>query len=175
MLHKHSLTHHFFPLVLIFPENVHQTPQGNQNRFVYIHTLLQQAREPKIHPLERAIYGTLCGDLSAMLAACETWEDYLWAHLKANVEYRFNSVLQQHVDKQSEDYQYVLSVMQSQQGYDSLGNIITKLRNHENPKIRIDAAKTYHIIQSHIALDQIEQVIDMLVNIANNKEETNVT
>lgn len=31
---------------------------------------------------EAALYGALCGDVRAMLPACETWEDEAWAYCR---------------------------------------------------------------------------------------------
>ncbi|GMH44058.1 hypothetical protein BSKO_11992 [Bryopsis sp. KO-2023] len=35
---------------------------------------------------EAAVYGSLCGDLQSMLAACETWQDIVWAHAKSYLQ-----------------------------------------------------------------------------------------
>lgn len=41
---------------------------------------------------ERAIYGTLGGNVEQVLPACTTWEDHLWARLKYLVHCRINHV-----------------------------------------------------------------------------------
>ncbi len=35
---------------------------------------------------ERAILGLLCGNLKSLLPSCQTWEDHLWAHLRAMID-----------------------------------------------------------------------------------------
>lgn len=35
---------------------------------------------------EAGIYGSLCGDLTSMLAVCETWEDAVWAHARCYLQ-----------------------------------------------------------------------------------------
>ncbi len=36
---------------------------------------------------ERAIFALLCGNLKALLPACHSWEDQLWAHLRAMIDH----------------------------------------------------------------------------------------
>lgn len=35
---------------------------------------------------ERSIFALLCGNLKALLPSCRTWDDYLWAHLRAMID-----------------------------------------------------------------------------------------
>lgn len=34
----------------------------------------------------RAVYATLCGNLDALLPACDSWDDVLWAHTRVSVD-----------------------------------------------------------------------------------------
>lgn len=34
----------------------------------------------------RAVYAALCGNLDALLPACDTWDDVLWAHTRVSVD-----------------------------------------------------------------------------------------
>ncbi len=43
----------------------------------------------KLHPYERALYGSLAGDLASVLPVCKSWDDHLWAHLNAMIENRW--------------------------------------------------------------------------------------
>lgn len=36
---------------------------------------------------ERSILALLCGHLKALLPACQSWEDHLWAHLRAMIDH----------------------------------------------------------------------------------------
>lgn len=42
---------------------------------------------------ERATFAALCGSLRGLLPAARGWEDYLWAHLKAALEWRADDAL----------------------------------------------------------------------------------
>ncbi len=42
---------------------------------------------------EKAIYGALSGQLSAILPVCSSWEDKLWAHCIASAEQVFHGFL----------------------------------------------------------------------------------
>lgn len=35
---------------------------------------------------EQAVYGSLCGNLRAMMPVCKTWEDFLWAYVKTSLD-----------------------------------------------------------------------------------------
>jgi nuclear pore complex protein Nup107 len=152
--------------------NTIQPTEANRNRFVYCHTLLKHAKE-STNKLQRAIYGVLCGDLTSMLEACDTWEDYLWAYLKANVSSEFNKLLKNYIDQHSEDASYVQNVLQSQSEILSLDQIIYNLRNHADEKVRNEAKQPYHMTQSYIMQDQIRDLLHYLCNTAFN--ETNYT
>ncbi|CAD7700985.1 unnamed protein product [Ostreobium quekettii] len=45
---------------------------------------------------ESAVYGVLCGDVDAMLPACQTWEDAVWAHCRAWLELTSETTILQH-------------------------------------------------------------------------------
>jgi hypothetical protein len=47
---------------------------------------------------ERATFAALCGSLRGMLPAARGWEDYLWAHLRAALEWRADDALASLID-----------------------------------------------------------------------------
>jgi hypothetical protein len=63
---------------------------GNPYRSLFRKTaqLITSMKHTDLNIHERAIYGALCGNLDAMLAACENWEDHLWAHCKVALDRR---------------------------------------------------------------------------------------
>ncbi|KAH7957951.1 hypothetical protein HPB51_028060 [Rhipicephalus microplus] len=46
----------------------------------------ERRRVPRCSRYKRAVYGALSGNLQAMLPACTTWEDQLWARMRAVVD-----------------------------------------------------------------------------------------
>ncbi|KAL3175123.1 hypothetical protein MRX96_040517 [Rhipicephalus microplus] len=65
-----------------------QPAQGTFYRDLWI-----AASSPKCSLYERAVYGALSGNLQAMLPACITWEDQLWARMRAAVDVRVEQEL----------------------------------------------------------------------------------
>ena len=133
---------------------------------------MKLAKESK-NNLERAIYGVLCGDLKSMAEACVTWEDYLWAYLKANISSNFNIILKDYIDKSSDDFPYIQGVLEGQSNVLSIEQILNNLRNYPEHEIKYDSGKPYHEIQAYIILDQQENLIDLLEKFVSNKNETN--
>ena len=41
---------------------------------------------------ERSILALLCGNLKSLLPACRSWEDHLWAHLRAMIDHTVENV-----------------------------------------------------------------------------------
>lgn len=51
------------------------------------------ASNTNLVPEERAVFGSFCGHLPAMLQVCLTWEDQLWAHFRTMVDQRVEETL----------------------------------------------------------------------------------
>jgi nuclear pore complex protein Nup107 len=79
-------------------------------------------------PLERAVYGVLCGNLNAILLGCRTYQDHLWARLKSNITY---SILKK------------LGIPTQERHSQSLENIYEDLRRGDND-IRLASFDTFH-------------------------------
>lgn len=62
-------------------------PDGNARRDIWKYTCWSSAAHSKSMSLhEKAIFGSLCGNVSAALPACPTWQDKLWAFTKASID-----------------------------------------------------------------------------------------
>ncbi len=48
--------------------------------------------QPALTDYERAVYGALCGNLTAMVGVCHSWEDHLWARYKALMSHILDKV-----------------------------------------------------------------------------------
>jgi len=155
-------------------ENTIQICQENQNYFVYYDTLMKMTQEEKFSRIERSIYGALCGDRKRMLWKCNKfrenpWEDRLWAHLKANVEYRFTDELYSHLDKISDEYPCATSLREAQgKYYTSLRSLIDLMRANDN-----SIEKNYHNVQLDIILQDFGQASQNLITTVLNKKNTN--
>lgn len=59
-------------------------PSGSCNRTFSRETPL--IVQTSLDPYERALYGSVSGDVASVLPVCETWEDHLWVHISALLE-----------------------------------------------------------------------------------------
>jgi hypothetical protein len=76
----------------------HTSVSGNPYRSLFRQTaqLVTSTKDSSLNVHECALYGALCGNLNAMLMACETWEDHLWAHCKVALDTRLEVELTAH-------------------------------------------------------------------------------
>ncbi|KAL1421501.1 hypothetical protein MTO96_004185 [Rhipicephalus appendiculatus] len=63
-----------------------QPAEGNLYRDLWKRACWEAASNPTCSLYERAVYGALSGNVQAMLPACNTWEDQLWARMRAVVD-----------------------------------------------------------------------------------------
>jgi hypothetical protein len=66
---------------------------GNWSRYAWKSACLALAHADVASVHERAVHGVLCGSLRAMLLCCNTYDDYLWAHLRAAHDRRLDDAL----------------------------------------------------------------------------------
>lgn len=106
-----------------------------------------------------------------MLLGCRTWEDYLWAHLKASVEYYKNNQLSALLPENSPNKKYAQILLNSQyRNARETHDIINDLMNSRNPDVRTEAVEPFHIIQSLIMTDQFDKLVNHLAKCIENKE-----
>ncbi|KAK4695199.1 hypothetical protein P7C70_g8599, partial [Phenoliferia sp. Uapishka_3] len=65
--------------------------KGNLRRRLWKRMCREVAKAgPDVDPYERALYGSISGDVSSVLPVCTTWEDTLWVHI--------NSLFESHIE-----------------------------------------------------------------------------
>ncbi|OCF38190.1 nuclear pore complex protein Nup107 [Kwoniella heveanensis BCC8398] len=62
--------------------------EGNRRRALWKKSCRAIAKNPTLSSAERHLYAALISDLPTLLPACDTWEDYLWAHVQHRIENR---------------------------------------------------------------------------------------
>ncbi|KAI5819747.1 107-domain-containing protein [Pyronema omphalodes] len=67
--------------------------KGNRRRELWKRMCYANASNKTKNMYERAVYGTLCGDIASVLPVCESWEDLLFVHVNALVEGYYSSKL----------------------------------------------------------------------------------
>ncbi|EST08662.1 Nuclear pore protein [Kalmanozyma brasiliensis GHG001] len=59
---------------------------GNRNRSLWKSACKKLAANTNLDEFERALYGSLAGDLSSVAHVSQSWEELLWAHVNAKLE-----------------------------------------------------------------------------------------
>ncbi|CCF49257.1 hypothetical protein NDA11_004835 [Ustilago hordei] len=59
---------------------------GNRNRPLWKSACRKLASNPNLDEFERALYGSLAGDLPSVANVSQSWEEFLWAHVNAKLE-----------------------------------------------------------------------------------------
>ena len=66
---------------------------GNQNKSLWKAVCYQLASDNRVDRYERAVYGSLAGDVTSVLPACKSWQDYLWAFYNGIIETKIQKQL----------------------------------------------------------------------------------
>ncbi|SNX87618.1 nucleoporin [Melanopsichium pennsylvanicum] len=59
---------------------------GNRNRSLWKSACRKLAANPNLDEFERALYGSLAGELQSVAHVSQSWEEFLWAHVNAKLE-----------------------------------------------------------------------------------------
>lgn len=59
---------------------------GNRNRSLWKSACKKLAANPNLDEFERALYGSLAGELQSVANVSQSWEEFLWAHVNAKLE-----------------------------------------------------------------------------------------
>lgn len=60
--------------------------EGNPRRDLWKYACWCASSTPTMSLMEKAIFGLLSANLSAVLPACSTWEDKIWAHFRCSID-----------------------------------------------------------------------------------------
>lgn len=60
--------------------------EGNACRDLWKYGCWESSTTPTMSLMEKAIFGLLSGNLSAVLPACSTWEDEIWAYFRCSID-----------------------------------------------------------------------------------------
>ncbi|KAJ3442069.1 nuclear pore complex protein [Anaeramoeba flamelloides] len=111
---------------------------------------------------ERAIYGLFCWNLSQVITVCSTWEDYLWAYLKTNVNQQIDISLAEYLQTMKlrlskiqnelmydEDFKEYLNLRKNiGHGVYSLDTIFKHVSSHSEFQNRKILNQRFNIIQA---------------------------
>lgn len=166
------------------------TGGGNRNRLLWKAVCSKIASNPSLDQFERALYGSLSGQLSSVLAVSETWEEHLWAYINASLETRIDLSFEQEADKEASwwgpsgggtikvvELKGATSVGQASQEKPSsvkveLRDVFEKLKNTEKGVVHLEASNPYHIVQEAVILDGVS---DLLIHVESRLTEMKVS
>jgi len=142
--------------------------RGNSYCNLFKKTIFSILSEPSdLNIYEKGIMGTQAGHLQSILAACSTWEDYLWAHyivkLDAQTNFEMDNFMKHNGSYLDEDdssfvHQPILSEK----------DIFLRLQTSENSTIQKLSYLPFHYIQSCIILDSMDELVQTLASWAKN-------
>jgi nuclear pore complex protein Nup107 len=71
---------------LVLLTSLTEPASGNPYRDIWKAMTWNECENSNLLPEERAIFGLLCSNLKSLLPACQSWEDHLWAYLRAMID-----------------------------------------------------------------------------------------
>ncbi|XP_012287801.1 nuclear pore complex protein Nup107 isoform X2 [Orussus abietinus] len=129
--------------------------EGNKNRSLWKLCAWDISQDKRVGQYYRAIYSSLCGNVKQLLDVALSWQDGLWSYVKAVLDIAVESEIRgfMPIKYPSMPEEYWKNEM-------SLEQIFTELQASKNDVIRFQANKPDHLIQKHLILDQIPQLMD---------------
>ncbi|XP_055373682.1 nuclear pore complex protein Nup107 [Condylostylus longicornis] len=132
--------------------------EGNPRRDLWKSIAFRMADSTKYDSCNRAIYGSLCGHLESLLNILQdSWEDLLWAYMKVQIDIRVESEIRSCCIKN-----YVEMPEKYWNSKMTLEQIFQELSVHKNPAVRQQSASKINIIQKHLILDNIDELLEQM-------------
>uniref|UniRef100_A0A182PSM0 Nuclear pore complex protein n=1 Tax=Anopheles epiroticus TaxID=199890 RepID=A0A182PSM0_9DIPT len=130
--------------------------EGNPRRDLWKKFAWQMAESRMVDPYTKATIGSLCGHLDSMVEVLSehSWNDMLWAYLKTQIDIRVESEIRSHCIKS-----YLPMPERYWNGKMSLEQIFNALEAHKNARISVAAKDVDKVIQKHIMLDDIPELM----------------
>lgn len=165
-----------------------ETSGGNRNRLLWKAVCKKLSSNPSLDPFERALYGSLAGHLSSVIAVSETWEEHLWAHINSSLETRIDASFEEKASQESswwgptgggtikvielKDAISINSSTQEQSVKSELRDVFEKLKNTDKNNIHIESTSPFHIVQEAVIMDGVN---DLLTHVESRLEEMKVS
>nr|XP_015917142.1 nuclear pore complex protein Nup107 isoform X2 [Parasteatoda tepidariorum] len=140
--------------------------EGNKYRDLWKGACWVASEQPVVPMHEQALYGSLCGNLKAVLPVCKTWEDYLWAYTKTSLDKLIEQEIRNSYqsDRSLED----LPAEYWDNIYDT-EYIFQELEASNLTKVKQDCKNPYHVIQKYIILYDLGGLIEEMYSWLNNR------
>lgn len=130
---------------------------GNGNRDLWQAVCYSMASEESFDLYERAVYAALAGDVKNAVPACKTWEDLLWLHYNAMVEFEMRKYLM--LVKRPNEYSSISDLNLPSESFTPL-QVLEMLAMSKDPEMSAAAQNPIRLIQSFWILDRVDELID---------------
>uniref|UniRef100_H2YVP1 Nuclear pore complex protein n=1 Tax=Ciona savignyi TaxID=51511 RepID=H2YVP1_CIOSA len=141
--------------------------EGNPHRDLWKAACWAMSKDETYNPHERALYGALCGNLSAMLEVSSSWEDHLWSHYKTMVDMATERHVQQTVNIWSPWQRVTQDTIPLPDGYwrqsvdlGRCSDIFDKIESSYDQIVREEALNPFHFVQRCIILNDITTLME---------------
>jgi len=133
--------------------------EGNACRDVWKAVCWRMCSESELDKYEKALYAALSGHLDALLPACSSWMDHLWAYYRVMVDMRVEQEVRLHhhkprtVDPMPQEY------------WDKMfepHDIFKEIGASIKESIRQQSQHWHHVIQKYIILGDIPGLIEVM-------------
>lgn len=139
--------------------------RGNAFRNVWKEACKSLSSEISLNIYERAIYGSLSGNIEAVFPLCKTWEDYLWVYYKAMIISHEDEALQKpQWFKEDEFNSTPVNPIQPE-------TVFRALENHDF--YEDDTLRRFHIIQTLMILGHITLMFEEIADWVKEEREIN--
>lgn len=151
------------PNLVHAPEDLNniQPIQGNARRDLWKNIVWKMSEEPRFNLYDRAISGVLCGNLEAILPACTSWDDWLWACFKVMLDIYIEGEIRttphtRRVDELTDmPSAYWVQNLQSD-------SIFSDLQSCHLEDVKKYANSQFGLIQNHLITGNIEELINTM-------------
>ncbi|KAJ2349378.1 Nucleoporin nup84, partial [Coemansia sp. RSA 2618] len=131
-----------------------QHAAGNINRALWKHACAALAHDEANDTYERALYAALCGRLDEVVLACESWEDFVWAHVNAMIEARIDRGIsgtnRLYAPAPATSFAHVQS--RHPQAAD-MAQVFDSIATHDSAALQRAAAEPFHRLQRALVTD----------------------
>lgn len=132
-----------------------QEIEGNSCRDIWKTVCWRMCEDEGVAVDEKAIYGSLTGNLKAVLPACGSWEDYLWAYFRVLVDMQVEHELRTNMARDFEPL--------PQSYWDQILSpeiIFQDLQASPNEVVQEQGRLKYHVVQKYIILDDVDSLVE---------------
>lgn len=150
-----------------------RTVQGNLKRKLWKSMCRSISSSSILDPYEKALYGAISGQIDPVLPVCESWEDHLWVRVNALLEEEIDTILVKQEDNyflnssdgslgsSSSDTGSNRNTSQKKNIPSAMQDIFNGLL--ANPRLRLDSRSPFHVAQSWIVLNRINDLLTSFV------------